>query len=418
MNKKRMWIWSFRLEGQLFAPESTLASGASAGVNLRGVRRDPHLHWRAAQVSKDHPFDKLRAGFGMTHQLSKHSTTAIVVLLIALLAIVSGCAGAGEPQELVVMTHDSFDVSAEIVEAFEQEHKVKVTFLKSGDTGEVLNKAILSKENPLADVLYGVDNTFLSRALDNDLFEAYESPMLAEVPQDLVLDQTHHMLPVDWGDVCLNYDLAWFASQGFAPPQTLEDLADPAYKGLTVVENPATSSPGLAFLLTTVAAFGEDGYQEYWRALRENDVLVESGWESAYWGQFTAASEGDRPIVVSYATSPAAEVYFGEGAYDVPPTSAVVAPGTCFRQVEFVGILKGTRQRELARAFVDWMLSKTMQEDIPLRMWVYPANEQAELPPVLVEFGQQATMPARIAPVDIAANREAWIEGWMEAVLR
>jgi len=340
------------------------------------------------------------------------------VLLIVLLMVVTACTRAGEPRELVVMTHDSFDVSAEIVEAFEQEHKVKVTFLKSGDAGEVLNKAILSKENPLADVLYGVDNTFLSRALDNDLFEAYESPLLAEVPQDLVLDPTHHMLPVDWGDVCLNYDLAWFESRGIAPPQTLDDLAAPAYKGLTVVENPATSSPGLAFLLTTVAAFGDDGYQEYWRALRENDVLVEDGWESAYWGQFTAASEGDRPIVVSYATSPAAEVYFGEGVYDVPPTSAVVAPGTCFRQVEFVGILKGTKQRKLAREFVDWMLDKTMQEDIPLRMWVYPANKQAELPPVLVEFGQQATTPAYIDPADIAANREAWIEGWMEVVLR
>jgi thiamine transport system substrate-binding protein len=335
-----------------------------------------------------------------------------IVWLVVPLMVVTACTGSGEPQELVVMTHDSFDVSAEIVEAFEQEHKVKVTFLKSGDAGEVLNKAILSKENPLADVL------FLSRALDNDLFEVYESPMLTEVPQDLVLDPTHHMLPVDWGDVCLNYDLAWFESQGIAPPQTLEDLADPAYKGLTVVENPATSSPGLAFLLTTVAAFGEDGYQEYWRALRENDVLVESGWESAYWGQFTAASEGDRPIVVSYATSPAAEVYFGEGAYDVPPTSAVVAPGTCFRQVEFVGILKGTAQRKLAREFVDWMLNKTMQEDIPLRMWVYPVNKQAELPPVLVEFGQQATIPAYIDPADIAAHRETWIEGWMEVVLR
>jgi thiamine transport system substrate-binding protein len=332
-----------------------------------------------------------------------------------------GCAGpgkAGEPRELVVMTHDSFDIGSEVVEAFEAQYNAKVTFLKSGDTGEVLNKAILSKDNPLADVLYGVDNTFLSRALDNELFETYESPALADVDPALVLDATFSMLPVDWGDVCLNYDIAWFEQAGIEPPGSLEDLIAPQYEGLTVVENPATSSPGLAFLLATVAAYGEDGYQEYWRSLRENDVAIESGWETAYWGQFSAASEGNCPIVVSYATSPAAEVYFGEGAYDTPPTGAVLVPGTCFRQVEFVGILKGTKQRKLARAWVDWMLGKAFQEDIPLHMWVFPANREAELPDVFADFAQQAQSPARVSPEDIAANREVWIEGWTDVVLR
>jgi thiamine transport system substrate-binding protein len=335
-----------------------------------------------------------------------------ICALVALCLI--GCAGtgkAGEPQELVVMTHDSFDIGTEVIAAFEAQHNAKITFLK-------LNKAILSKDNPLADVLYGVDNTFLSRALDNDIFEAYRSPALADVDADLILDPGHHMLPVDWGDVCLNYDKAWFEQSGVATPDSLEDLIAPQYEGLTVVENPATSSPGLAFLLATVALYGEDGYQAYWRSLRENDVAVESGWETAYWGQFSAASEGNRPIVVSYATSPAAEVYFGEGAYDTPPTDAVLAPGTCFRQVEFVGILKGTEQRKLARAFVDWMLGKAFQEDIPLHMWVFPANQEAELPQVFADFAQKAQSPAELSPEDIATNREVWIEGWTDVVLR
>jgi thiamine transport system substrate-binding protein len=339
-----------------------------------------------------------------------------IVVCVMLIAI--GCTRSGEPRELVIMTHDSFDISSDVVEAFESENNVKVTFLKAGDAGEVLNRAILTRSNPLADVLYGVDNTFLSRALENDLFEGYESPALSDIPTALILDETHHMLPVDWGDVCLNYDVQWFEDENLAPPGTLEDLAAPAYKGLTVVENPATSSPGLAFLLATVDYFGEQGYGEYWRALRENDVRVENGWKEAYYGQFTAASDGDRPIVVSYATSPAAEVYYSEGQYEVPPTASVTAPGTCFRQVEFVGILKGTRQLRLARAFVDWMLSQTFQEDIPLHMWVYPANQQAELPQVLTSFGAQATGPATLPPDEIAANREAWIEGWTEIVLR
>ena len=122
----------------------------------------------------------------------------------------------------------------------------------------MLNKAILTKSSPLADVLFGVDNTFLSRALDNDLFERYSSPVLDVLLPELILDDKHRLLPVDWGDVCLNYDVAWFEEQDIAPPDALEDLIAPAYKGLTVVENPATSSPGLAFLLTTVKAFGED----------------------------------------------------------------------------------------------------------------------------------------------------------------
>ena len=339
-------------------------------------------------------------------------------IVACVMLIAAGCTGSGEPRELVIMTHDSFDISSDVIETFESENNVKVTFLKAGDAGEVLNRAILTRNNPLADVLYGVDNTFLSRALENDLFEGYESPALSDIPTALILDETHHMLPVDWGDVCLNYDVQWFEDENLAPPGTLEDLAAPAYKGLTVVENPATSSPGLAFLLATVDYFGEQGYGEYWRALRENDVRVENGWTEAYYGQFTAASDGDRPIVVSYATSPAAEVYYSEGQYEVPPTASVTAPGTCFRQVEFVGILKGTRQLRLARAFVDWMLSQTFQEDIPLHMWVYPANQQAELPQVLTDFGAQATDPATLPPDEIAANREAWIEGWTEIVLR
>jgi thiamine transport system substrate-binding protein len=337
--------------------------------------------------------------------------------ILAGMAYVAACAGPQGPAKLVIMTHDSFDIGEETVAAFEQQEGVTVTFLKSGDAGEVLNKAILSKDNPLADVLYGVDNTFLSRALDEDLFEPYQATALASIPPGLILDDQYRLLPVDWGDVCLNYDKARFEAQGLAPPSSLEDLAKAEYRGLTVVENPATSSPGLAFLLATVDHFGTQGYEAFWQALRDNDVWVESGWDSAYYGQFSAASDGDKPIVVSYATSPAAEVYYSEGAYDTPPTGAVTAPGSCFRQIEFVGILKGTKQRKLARAFVEWMLSKQFQEDIPLHMWVYPANQDAELPQVFLDFAEQAQQPATMAPEEIAAHRDEGIAAWTEVVL-
>lgn len=323
-----------------------------------------------------------------------------------------------EPTIIKIMSHDSFAVSEDVIAAFEAENGAKVELLPSGDAGAALNQAILSRNNPLADVFFGVDNTFMSRALAEEIFEPYPSPLLTDIPDELELDAEHRLLPVDFGDVCLNYDRAWFAGQGLEPPNSLEDLADPIYAGLTVVENPATSSPGLAFLLATISAFGEDGYLDYWQSLRENDVLVVDGWEDAYWGQFSAASDGNRPIVVSYASSPPAEVYFAETPPAEAPTEAITADGTCFRQIEFIGILRGTQQRDLAEKLIDFMLDLRFQEDIPLQMFVYPANQQADLPDVFVEYSTIPDNPASVSPDAIDANREQWIEAWTETVLR
>jgi thiamine transport system substrate-binding protein len=320
--------------------------------------------------------------------------------------------------ELVVMSHDSFNVSETFVAEFEKANEVKIRFLKAGDTGGALNKAILSKNNPLADVFFGVDNTFLSRALDADIFAPYASPKLAQIPKELQLDPQKRLLPVDYGDVCLNYDKAWFKEKGLAPPSGLEDLTKPAYKGLTVVENPATSSPGLAFLLATVGTYGDPGYLEFWKRLRANEVLVTDGWESAYWGQFSAASKGDRPIVVSYASSPPVEVLYAEKPLTEAPTAAVTAPGSAFRQVEFVGILKGTKQRKLAEKWVDALLDRRFQEEIPLTMFVFPANTEAHLPEVFVKHARVAENPVTLTPEAIAEGRDTWIEAWTTTVLR
>ncbi len=334
---------------------------------------------------------------------------------------VSTPASAKAGRTLTVMTHDSFDVSEDVVTAFQELCTCQVQFLQSGDTGLMLNQALLSKDTPLADVIYGVDNTFLSRALAGEILETYQSPLLVDVPDRLELDPEFRMLPVDYGDVCLNYDKAWFDEHGLAPPADLTDLTRPEYKALTVVENPATSSPGLAFLLATVARFGETGeytYLDYWDDLRANEVLATDGWEDAYWGSFTYASDGDRPIVVSYASSPPVEVYFAEQPFEEAPTGVVTADGSCFRQIEFVGILKGTRNRDLAEQWIDFMLGTTFQEDIPLKMFVFPANSKANLPEVFARFAQIPENPAMVQPEAIEANRESWIKAWTQTVLR
>ncbi|MDX1435200.1 MAG: thiamine ABC transporter substrate-binding protein [Anaerolineales bacterium] len=321
------------------------------------------------------------------------------------------------PREITVMTHDSFDMSEEVLQAFESEHNATVRFLKAGDTGTALNKAILASGNPLADVFYGVDNTFLSRALEEDIFVPYTSPALSGIPGEFRMDPRNRLLPVDFGDVCLNYDLAYFEERGLAPPASLEDLTDPAYESLLVVQNPATSSPGLSFMLATIGRFGQDGYLDYWQDLVENDLLVVNDWESAYYSEFTR-SGGTRPIVVSYGSSPPFEVIFADEPLDSPPTGAVVGPGSCFRQIEFVGILAGAANRELAEDWVDFMLSTTFQEDLPLKMFVFPVNPQARLDENFVKYLAVPEAPAAVSPDDIADHREEWIQAWTETVLR
>ncbi len=330
-------------------------------------------------------------------------------------------ASAAPTESIILITHDSFDISAEVLAQFSQETGVEVQILKAGDAGEMLNTLLLSQENPLGDVVYGIDNAFLSRALEAGLFAQYLSPLLANIPDALELDPDHSLLPVDFGYVTLNYDRAWFDQKGLAPPADLEDLTQPAYKSLTIVQNPASSSPGLAFLLTTIARFGETGdytYLDYWRDLRANDVQIADGWSEAYYGAFTVGSggEGDRPIVVSYATSPAAEVYFNNLAE--PPTASINTPGNSFEQIEFVGVLANSPRQEAGRKLVDFLLSPAFQEDIPLHMFVYPANSRASAGELFDRWAAIPSEPARLSPDAIAAGREDWIAAWTNAMLR
>jgi thiamine transport system substrate-binding protein len=329
-------------------------------------------------------------------------------------------AGADEttdgPSEVTLLTHDSFDVSEDVLAAFTAETGIEVTIVPLGDAGTALNQAILTQDAPQGDLLFGVDTTFLSRALEAELFTPYESPMLEEVDERFQLDPELRAIPVTYGDVCLNHDVAWFDERGLAVPDDLADLTDPAYAGLLAVQNPATSSPGLSFLLATIERFGEDGYLGFWEGLVANDVVVTDGWSEAYYDEFSATGGGDRPLVVSYASSPPAEVFFADPQPDEAPTGVIEA--SCFRQVEFVGILAGTERQAEAQALVDFLLSPTFQEDVPLTMFVFPVNEAASLPEVFVQHAVVPDEPLELDPDVIGAQREDWIEAWTATVLR
>jgi thiamine transport system substrate-binding protein len=323
---------------------------------------------------------------------------------------------------LTIMTHDSFNASADVIAEFERANQVNLRFLKSGDAGAALNKAILAKGNPLADVFYGVDNTFLSRALAADIFEPYKPATFQQIPADLQLDPQGRVTPIDFGFVNFNYDKAAFGSGKLPVPQTLRDLTKPEYKGKIVVESPVTSSPGLAFLLATVAAFGETGdypWTKFWEDLKANDLEVVAGWETAYNTNFSGSSgKGPQPIVLSYATSPAAEVVFSGGKFTTPPTANFLPPKGAFKQIEFAGILKGTKNRELAQRWIDYMTGPRFQADVPLQMFVYPARSDAPLPDVFQKFAPVPADPAILSPEQIGNQRDQWLQQWTRIMQR
>lgn len=330
-----------------------------------------------------------------------------------LILALGGC-GQSNPDTLTVLAHDSFagGVTEETFATFTEETGISVEVVPAGDTGSLVNQAILTRDNPLADVLFGVDDTFLSRALGADIFRAHRSDLLDQTPENIRLDADNRVTPIDFGDVCLNYDRE--AIPDGSAPRSLADLATEPFRGQLVVESPATSSPGLAFLLATIATFGEDGWQDYWRGLVANDVEVVADWDTAYYSSFTRYG-GDRPLVVSYASSPPAEVIYSDPPTDVAPTGVVTAG--CYRQIEFAGILQGTEHPEAAADLIDFMLSVEFQEQIPLTWFVFPANTETPLPPEFVEHTALPTQPASVDPALIDANRERWINEWTDLVL-
>ncbi|MFF7143033.1 thiamine ABC transporter substrate-binding protein [Streptomyces nodosus] len=333
----------------------------------------------------------------------------------------TGGSGGGS-KTVTLVSHDSWAVSKSVLADFEKQSGYTVKVLKDGDAGQAVNKAILTKDNPQGDVFFGVDNTLLSRALDNGLFQSYRPKDYDTVASRYRADEAEHRVtPIDTGDICVNYDKKYFADHKLTPPAGFDDLIKPEYKNLLVTENAATSSPGLGFLLGTAAKYGDGGWQDYWKKLKANGVKVVDGWEQAYDQEFSGSAGGrkaggDRPLVVSYASSPPAEVIYADPRPKTAPTG--VAQGTCFRQIEYAGLLSNARNTEGGKALLDFLLTEKFQQDMPLNMFVYPVRESAEVPADFVEYGPQAKDPETMAPDRIAASRDQWVKSWTSLVLK
>ncbi|MGW3951960.1 thiamine ABC transporter substrate-binding protein [Streptomyces sp. NPDC004752] len=356
-----------------------------------------------------------------------HTKTLVAVVVGLGLVTLSACGStddgnAADAKTVTLVSHDSWAVSKNVLKTFEKQSGYTVKVLKDGDAGQAVNKAILTKDNPQGDVFFGVDNTLLSRALDNGLFQPYEAEGSDRLRPGFRADTSgHRVTPVDTGDICVNYDKAYFDRHRLTPPQTFDDLVKPEYKNLLVTENAATSSPGLGFLLGTAARYGDGGWPEYWKKLKANGVKVVDGWEQAYDEEFSGSAGGrkaggDRPLVVSYASSPPAEVVYADPKPATAPTS--VATGTCFRQTEYAGLLTGARNSAGGKAFLDFLIGKEFQEDMPLNMFVYPVRADAKVPQEFVKYGPQAKDPETLAPDRIASHRDQWVTSWTSLVLK
>ncbi len=328
--------------------------------------------------------------------------------------------GQASDKTVTLVTHDSFAASKDVLKEFTDRTGYKVKVLAGGDAGSAVNQAVLNAGNPQGDVFFGVDNTLLSRALKAGIFTPYTAKDLDTIPARYRLDKDkHRVTPVDTGQICVNYDRAYFEKKHLKPPQTFADLTRPQYKNLLVTENAATSSPGLGFLLAGIQTQGQD-WQQYWKKLKDNGVKVDDGWEQAYNDDFSGSAagrgKGDRPLVVSYASSPPAEVLGKKPLPDQAPTG--VAKGTCFEQTEFAGLLKGAKNTKGGKALLDFLISKTFQEDVPLQMFVSPVREGADVPEVFSRYGAHITDPVTMAPKKIDEHREQWVKSWTSLVLR
>ena len=345
----------------------------------------------------------------------KKKTSLLAILGITIVA--SACSNTsqeGTPEKITLMAHDSFagSVTDDTFASFTEETGVEVVVIAAGDAGAMVNQAVLSKDNPLADVLFGVDGTFLSRALDNEIFDPHRAAGLGDVPDEFHIEG-HPVTPISFGDVCFNYDKQFFANTRIVVPDDLDDLRVNTYAQLVTVEHPATSSPGLAFMLATIDIFGEDGWLEWWDTMNKAGINVTADWDAAYYGDFTIYG-GSSAIVMSYASSPPAEVIFSEEPVDEAPTG-VIEEG-CYRQVEYAGVLAGTPYPDSAAQLIDFMLSVEFQETIPLTWFVFPANQDAELPAEFVEHTIIPANPTRFDTEFIAQNRERWIDEWIEVM--
>lgn len=302
---------------------------------------------------------------------------------------------------VTIMTHDSFNVPEELVAAFEEESGYSVSTTSPGDAVAVLNQLILQQDNPTVDAVYGIDSYSTTELLNQNMLAAHDTELGSAEQYTVDSDTEGHLAPIDHGQVCVNIDNEWFDDEGLAPPETLDDLTDPAYQGLFVTTDPTTSSPGLAFLVATIT--DQADWQKYWQDLLANGTKIAGSWSDAYYSDFTSTGDGDYPLVLSYSSSPSAEEGRTSSALD-----------TCTEQVEYAGVVDNAANPDGAKAFIEFMLDTDFQTALPEEMYMYPVDDAVALPETWEQHAELADEPLTADLTEVAQNREAWLNTWTE----
>ena len=345
--------------------------------------------------------------------LARAAAALLVSLALAGCSLVGSDDSPEGSKDVVLVTHDAFALPKALIAQFDRQSGYHLVVHASGDAGTLTNKLVLTQGDPTGDVAFGVDNTFATRALDADVFSASDVPLPPGAAQYLVPGAGGRIAPIDTGNVCVNIDTGWFADHHLAPPRTLDDLVKPAYAPLIAVPGATTSSTGLAFLLDTIGRYG-DGWQAWWKKLLAGGATITDGWTQAYETDFTqGGGHGKDPIVVSYDSSPAFTVPQGS---TTSTTRSLL--DTCFRQVEYAGVLTGAKNPAGAKAFVEFLLSPAVQKALPEAMYVFPVRSGTPLPPAWASFAVQPRHPFTVSPAAISAHRDAWLQQWSELVSR
>ncbi|OLS24440.1 MAG: Thiamine-binding periplasmic protein precursor [Candidatus Heimdallarchaeota archaeon LC_2] len=337
-------------------------------------------------------------------------------------------------RSLTIYTYDSLlaDPGFEFDRAFEkfaglENGSVKVVYFS--DAASVLNRAITEKDSPIADILIGIDNVLVNKARANDILEPYRPIEHLNIISSLVdgLASDYLLTPYDYGVISL-----WYINErleGTLDPDNLilTDLIDSTIARQIIVEDPALSSPGLGFLLHTISIFGDaetgikgvvDGdWRQFWSDLSDEDIRIVPSWGTAIDLLYT--KEEGRPVMVSYTSSPA----YSSCLFDDRSTTSVLSHemGTTWgwRQIEGIGLVKESENKDLGKQFIDWFISNELQSEIYQNQWVYPAIKNITPPSCydsVIPFDSITPLNDFIPQSILAENLDSWLDDWEQAV--
>lgn len=316
---------------------------------------------------------------------------ALVLILLIVAGVIMG-------SNLVVYTYDSLLPLVKIaLPIFEEKYGVTVEVRSYGDAGAVLSKVIAEGAKSDVDIVIGIDNILAKRALTEDIFLPYKSENADKISDEsLVFDKSWRLTPYDFGSLAIVYDPE---ELGTLEMDGLINLTDKKFKKNLIIQDPRTSSTGLAFLVWTYTAHKDD-FDEFWRKLKPSILTVTMGWDDA----FEKFEAGEAPMMVSYATDGAYSYeYYGETKY-----KAIIPGNVGYGQIEGAGIVKWTDEETLAKKFIDFILSPEFQSNIPLNQWMFPVVE-VQLP----KSFEYAIEPGSLLTIDPDLDVDHLIERWV-----